>query len=117
MAFKPFKGKGLRFREAKRDQEAKVRKHRAATPYLFKKSSKTGGTHRNARYAKREDSAKDTGNGDVSSTTEKNQNEVTYEKLNIQGLPQVEQLSDKEKLLCATLRLEPKKYLSIKTPL
>ena len=44
----------------------------------------------------------------------KNQNEVTYEKLNIQGLPQVEQLSDKEKLLCATLRLEPKKYLSIK---
>ena len=100
--------------EAKRDQEAKVRKHRAATPYLFKKSSKTGGTHRNARYAKREDSAKDTGNGGVSSTTEKNQNEVTYEKLNIHGLPQVEKLSDKEKLLCATLRLEPKKYLSIK---
>ena len=29
--------------KVKRDQEAKVRKHRASTPYLFKNNSKSGG--------------------------------------------------------------------------
>jgi len=100
----------------KRDQEAKVRKHRASTPYLFKNSSKTGGTQRNARYAKRgEDSAKGATNS-PSGASSKNtiHSELQYELLNVSNLPQVEKLSDKEKKLCSTLRLDPTRYLSIK---
>ncbi len=104
--------------KVKRDQEAKVRKHRASTPYLFKNNSKSGGAQRNARYAKRgEDSKKGSSNNSNSSSSSSNgkHNEVRYEKLNVSNLPQVEKLSDKEKKLCSTLRLDPTRYLSIKS--
>jgi transcriptional adapter 2-alpha len=109
----------------KRDQEAKLKKHRAETAYLFKKTTTTGGAQRSARYAKRE-----SGNGavkkggtkgappsDLKKATAAGSVVPHYDKLDVSKLEGVDKLDEKEREMCSLLRLPPSKYLIIKETL
>ena len=95
--------------KVKRDQEAKVRKHRASTPIYLKTIAKA--------VARKEMLVMQSVGRiqkkvpviipPTSTLSNGKHNEVRYEKLNVSNLPQVEKLSDKEKKLCSTLRLDP----------
>jgi transcriptional adapter 2-alpha len=99
----------------KRDQEAKIKKHRADASYLFKKKTTTGGAQRSARYAQRAGVSDKGGPGASESALPKV--ELNYDMMDLSDSPDVDKLSEKEKQLCGTLRLEPRKYLVVKDTL